>query len=99
MHDCAEPLKLKFSEHLSRMLKYDYAYLSHLFATHAGMTLEHYLITERIRKVKELVEQGQTLTEIAYQMCYCSVQHLPTQFKKVTGITPSEFRKRMGAQQ
>jgi YesN/AraC family two-component response regulator len=93
-----EPLTIKFSEFLSRKLHYEYAYLSHLFVANQGITLEHYLISRKIEKVKELLTQeGLTLTEIAYRMYYCSVQHLSGQFKKVTGLTPSQFKKRVAA--
>jgi YesN/AraC family two-component response regulator len=92
-----EPLTLKFSEFLARKLNYEYAYLSHLFVANQGITLEHYLISRKIDKVKELLmQEGLTLTEIAYRMYYCSVQHLSSQFKKVTGLTPSQFKRKIG---
>jgi AraC-like DNA-binding protein len=91
-----EPIPIKFSEYLSRQLNYEYTYLSHLFVSTQGITLEHYLIAAKIDKVKELLSQdGLTLTEIAYRMYYCSVQHLSAQFKKVTGFTPSQFKKKL----
>ncbi|WP_165871374.1 helix-turn-helix domain-containing protein [Flaviaesturariibacter flavus] len=91
----AEPLTLKFSEFLSGRLHYDYNYLSHLFAASEGVTLEHYMIDRKIERVKFLLSQERlTLTEIAYLMNYSSVQHLSAQFKKVTGITPSLFKKK-----
>ncbi|TCZ65180.1 helix-turn-helix domain-containing protein [Flaviaesturariibacter aridisoli] len=96
----AEPPVLKFSEFLSSKLHYDYSYLSHLFATREGTTLEHFTIAAKIDMVKELMLlEGLTLTDIADRMFYSSVQHLSAQFKKVTGLTPTAFRKKMEAMQ
>jgi AraC-like DNA-binding protein len=94
VHYTEEPLRINFSDFLAAKLNYDYTYLSNLFATAHGMTLEHYIIAHKIEKVKELlVYEGLSLTDIAFQMHYSSVQHLSTQFKKVTGFTPSHFKK------
>jgi len=82
------------SGYLSKNLSYDYAYLSNYFSSmHAG-TIEQYMISLKIEKVKEmLVMQDLTLTEIAYRLNYSSVAHLSTQFKKVTGLPASHFKK------
>ena len=94
IHYSEEPLRVNFSNFLAAKLDYDYTYLSNLFAAAHGMTLEHYIISHKIEKVKELlVYEGMTLTDIAFQMHYSSVQHLSNQFKKVTGFTPSHFKK------
>ena len=94
VHYLDEPLRTNFSDHLSKKLNHDYTYLSNLFSEVQGTTIEHFLIAHKIEKVKELlVYNEQTLTEIAYQMNYSSVAHLSNQFKKVTGLTPSHFKK------
>jgi AraC-like DNA-binding protein len=86
--------KLNFSGYLSEKLGYDYSYLSSLFSAVEGLTIEKYIILQRIEKVKELLIYDElTLKEIAYKLGYSSVQHLSNQFKKVTGLTPSFFKK------
>ncbi|MEP7142750.1 MAG: AraC family transcriptional regulator [Ferruginibacter sp.] len=94
VHYLEEPLKTNFSDHLSRKLNHDYTYLSNLFSDVQGTTIEHFLIAHKIEKVKELLVYNElNLTEIAYKMNYSSVAHLSNQFKKVTGLTPSHFKK------
>lgn len=74
-------------------LNKDYAYLSRLFSEFEGITIEKYIIQQKIEKVKELMEYGElNLNEIAYQMGYSSSAHLSTQFKLVTGFTPSKYK-------
>jgi len=83
-----------FSEVLSAALHKDYSYLSKLFSEAEDMTIEKFIIYQKIEKVKELLVYGEkTLNEIAFQLGYSSVAHLSTQFKKTTGFNPSEFRK------
>ena len=85
--------KLKLSAFITQHLHYDYSYLSDLFSSVEGITLEQFLIVQRIEKVKELlVYEELSLTEIAYQTGFSSVHHLSAQFKKVTGLTPSHFK-------
>ena len=94
VHYNEEPLKIKFSEYLSKKLNHDYTYLSNLFSDVQGTTIEHFLIAHKIEKVKELLVYNElNLTEIAFKMNYSSVAHLSNQFKKVTGLTPSHFKK------
>jgi AraC-like DNA-binding protein len=94
IHYREEPLKINFSEHLSRTLNYEYTYMANLFSEVEGTTIEHYLIVQRIERVKELIlYQKLSLLAISYQLNYSSVAHLCTQFKNVTGLTPSVFRK------
>lgn len=82
-----------FSQVLSSALNRDYSQLSKLFSATEGMTIEHYIILQKIEKVKELLAYNQlTLSEISYQLGYSSVAHLSAQFKKTTGLTPSRFR-------
>jgi len=85
--------KVKLSEYLINKLFHDYTYLSNLFSSVEGVTIEQFLIHQKIEKVKELLVYDElTLTEIAYRLGYSSVAHLSRQFKKVTGQTPSQFK-------
>ncbi|MBL4602546.1 MAG: helix-turn-helix transcriptional regulator [Emcibacteraceae bacterium] len=85
--------QVKLSDYLSKNLPYEYNYLSQLFSSVEGITIEYYYIKQRIEKAKELLVYNQiSLTEIAYQLSYSSVAHLSGQFKKITGLTPSHFR-------
>lgn len=79
--------------HIAERLNKDYAYLSRLFSEHEGITIEKYVIQQKIEKVKELLEYGElNLNEISYKMGYSSSAHLSAQFKSVTGITPSKYK-------
>ncbi len=90
--------KMKLSEYLSSQVNHEYTYLSSLFSSIEGRTIENYQIEQRIEKAKELLIYGQlTLSQIAYELEYSSVAHLSTQFKKITGLTPSYF-KSVGAE-
>jgi AraC-like DNA-binding protein len=94
-HSSEVALNIKFSEHLSRSLHYDYTYLSNVFSELEGTTIEKYYITQRIERVKELiVYEGMNVSEISHHLNFSSVSHLCLQFKKVTGQTPSIFKKR-----
>ena len=94
VHHNDDPPKEKYSELLSRHLHYDYSYLSHLFSQVEGITIELYIISQKIEKVKEmLVYDELSLSQIAFQMGYSSTAHLSSQFKKQTGVTPSQFRQ------
>jgi AraC family transcriptional regulator len=85
---------LKLSSFITKNIPYDYSYLSDLFSSIEGKTIEQYFILQRIEKVKELLVYDQlSLTEISYQTGFSSVHHLSSQFKKVTGLTPSHFKK------
>lgn len=84
----------KLSAILEERLQLDYHYLSNLFSSTEGITIEKYTIRQRIERVKELLTYNElSLSEIADQMDYSSVQHLSQQFKKETGLTPSKFRE------
>jgi AraC-like DNA-binding protein len=94
VHYSEEPLTINFSEFLSHKLNHDYTYLANLFSEVQGTTIEKFLITHKIERVKELLVYDElNLTEIAYRMHYSSVSHLSTQFKKVTGLTPTHFKE------
>lgn len=89
-----ESENLKLSSFIVRKIPYDYSYLSDLFSTIEGKTIEQYFILSRIEKVKELLVYDQlSLTEISYQAGFSSVHHLSAQFKKITGLTPSHFKR------
>ena len=86
--------KLNWSDIISDSLHYEYNYLSNLFSSVEGITLEQYIIRQKIEKVKELLFYDElTLSEIANKLGYSSVAHLSGQFKKVTGFSPSEMKK------
>lgn len=86
--------KLNWSTILSEELHLEYNYLSSLFSSVEGITLEHYIIHQKIERAKELLFYDElNLTQIADRLGYSSVAHLSAQFKKVTGLTPSELKK------
>lgn len=88
---------INFSDLLQEKLNVDYHYLSALFSSTVGITIEKYIILQKIERVKEYIKYNElTLSQIAYQTGYSSVSHLSSQFKKVTGLTPSEFKKLKG---
>jgi len=90
----AKHLKVNLSDYLSEEIGRDYHYLSSLFSSVEGITIEKYYILQKIERIKELLFYDElTLSEIAYQLGYSSVQHLSGQFKKVIGLSPSQFRK------
>ena len=91
-------IKLNLSTYLSERLLYEYTYLSSLFSESEGRTIEHFFIEQRIIKAKEMILYGQmTLSEIAFELGYNSTAYLSSQFKKITGITPSCFKGSVNA--
>ena len=87
-------LKVNWSTVLSEEVNYEYSHISGLFSSIQGITLEQYIIRQKIEKVKELLFYDElTLGEIADRLGYSSVGHLSSQFKKITGFTPSELKK------
>jgi len=93
VHYSEEPLAINLSAFLAEKLQHDYTYLANLFSEVQGTTIEKFFISHKIERVKELLVYDElTLTEIAYKLHYSSVAHLCTQFKKVTGLTPSHFK-------
>lgn len=86
--------KFAFSDVLANQLNKEYSALSKLFSATEGITIEQYIILQKIEKVKELLVYNEmTLSEIAYKLGYSSVAHLSSQFKKNIGLTPSEFKR------
>lgn len=94
VHYADDKPKTNFSDYLTEKLGYDYTYLANLFSEVTGVTIEYFIIAHKIERVKELLIYDElNLTEISYKLNYSSVAHLSTQFKKVTGLTPSFFKE------
>lgn len=94
VHHSTENIKINFSDYLSQKLNHDYTYLSNLFSEVQGTTIEQFIISHKTERIKELIIYGElNITEIAWKMNYSSVAHLSSQFKKVTGLSPSHFKK------
>jgi AraC family transcriptional regulator len=86
--------KLKYSAYLSKELGLEYHQLSTLFSSVENITIEQYIIRQRVERAKELLKYGEkTLSEIAFDLGYSSVQHLSNQFKRITGMTPTVFKR------
>ncbi len=89
-----EDSKIKLSHYISGKINNEYTYLSSLFSSVEGRTIENYFIEQRIEKAKEMLVYGQmNLSQIALDLEYSSVAHLSTQFKKITGLTPTYFKE------
>ena len=94
IHYSDEVPKVNYSDYISEILGYDYTYLSNLFSEVKGITIQHFIIKHKIERAKELILYDElSLTEISYKLYYSSVSHLSNQFKKVTGQSPSFFKK------
>lgn len=94
IHHQKNNLKVNFSTFLSEQLQQEYTYLSKLFSSVEGITIERFILKQKIEKVKELLFYNQlSLSEIAFQLNYSSTAHLSSQFKKETGLTPTQFKK------
>jgi AraC-like DNA-binding protein len=89
-----ERINVNFSDHLSSRLQYDYTYLANVFSKEEGVTIERYIITRKIQHAMALIQTCELkLTEIAKMLRYSSVGHFSNQFKQISGLTPSAFRK------
>ncbi|OYX85113.1 MAG: AraC family transcriptional regulator [Flavobacteriales bacterium 32-34-25] len=94
VHHSEEIIKVNFSDYLSEKMNHDYTYLSNLFSEVQGTTIEQFIISHKTERIKELIIYGEhNITEIAWKMGYSSVAHLSSQFKKVTGLSPSHFKQ------
>jgi AraC-like DNA-binding protein len=94
IHYSDEVPSINFSDYISKKLQVNYTYLSKFFSKVTSITIEHFIIAHKIEKVKQLLLYNElTLSEIAWKLHYSSTAHLSAQFKKVTGTTPSDFKK------
>ncbi|MEP7374963.1 MAG: helix-turn-helix domain-containing protein [Chitinophagaceae bacterium] len=94
VHYSGELPKTNYSDYISEKLSYDYTYLSNIFSEVKGITIQQFIIIHKIEKIKELIIYDElSITQIAGKMNYSSVAHLSAQFKKITGLTPSHFKK------
>jgi AraC-like DNA-binding protein len=94
IHYSDELPKMNYSDYLSEKLSYDYTYLSNIFSEVKGITIQHFIIIHKIEKVKELLLYDElNLSEISYKLHYSSAAHLSNQFKKITGLSPSFYKK------
>lgn len=93
---CDDQEKPVASEYISKIFNRDYTYLSNLFSETRGVTIQQYIIEQRIERVKGMIDfEGLNLSDIAFKLKYSSVAHLSNQFKKVTGITPTVFKEHL----
>jgi AraC-like DNA-binding protein len=94
VHNTTDAIQTNFSVYLSKKLDHDYTYMANLFSEVQGTTIGQFIISHKIERIKELIMYGDlNITEIAWEMNYSSVAHLSNQFKKMTGLTPSHFKK------
>jgi AraC-like DNA-binding protein len=94
IHYSEKEPETNYSDYISKELRYDYTYLSNIFSEVNGITIQQFIINNKIERVKELLLYDElNLTEIAFKLHYSSVAHLSNQFKKITGLTPSFFKK------
>lgn len=94
IHYSDELPKVNYSDYISEKLGYDYTYLANTFSEVKGITIQQFIIIHKIERIKELLLYDElNLTEISYLLHYSSVSHLSNQFKKITGLTPSYYKK------
>ena len=94
IHHSSEELDFKWADYIGKNIHLDYKYLSSLFSSVESITFEQYIINQKIERIKELIIYDElTLSEIAFKLHYSSVAYLSNQFKKVTGMTPTQFKK------
>lgn len=94
VHNSDEEIKINFSDYLSDKLNFDYTYMSNVFSEVQGITIQQFIINHKIERIKELILYNEmNLTEISYKLNYSSVSHLSSQFKKVTGLSPSIYKQ------
>lgn len=93
IHYADEEPKVNYSNYISEKLDHDYTYLANVFSEVKGITIQQYIIINKIEKAKELILYDElTISEIAFRLHYSSTAHLSNQFKKVTGLTPAFYK-------
>jgi len=93
-HNNGNNIVSNFSEYLSKNIGYDYAYISNIFSKEEDTTIEKFMIIQKIERVKELIKYNElNFSEIAFRLNYSSASHLSKQFKKITGLTLSEYKR------
>jgi len=93
VHFTEDQIKVNLSDFLSEKLNYNYTYLANLFSEEKGNTIENFYLTHKIERVKEMIiYEDLNLTEISYRLHFSSVSHLSNQFKKFTGMTPTQYK-------
>jgi len=94
IHHLQDLPKIKTSNYISTKLNHNYTYLANAFSQETGSTIEHFIIAHKTERIKELIMDDElNITEIAYLLNYSSVAHLSAQFKKITGYTPTAFKR------
>ncbi len=94
VHYTDELPKVNYSDYISKTVGYNYTYLANIFSEVKGITIQQFIIIHKIERVKELLIYDElNLTEISYRLHYSSVAHLSNQFKKITGLTPTFYKK------
>ena len=97
IHYSDEPPKTKYSVYIAENVNRDYHYLSSLFSSVTGITIERFIIVQKIERIKELLYYDEmNLNEITYLLGYSSIQHLSNQFKKEIGLSPTQYKKLKG---
>jgi len=100
VHGVDELEQIKLSDYIATEIEQDYYTLSHLFSSAEGITVEKYFIHLKVERIKELLAYRElSLTEISFQLGYSSLAHLSAQFKQVTGVTPSVYKKNKNNEQ
>jgi AraC-like DNA-binding protein len=93
IHYSEEELKINYSDYISEKLGYDYTYLANVFSEVKGITIQQFIILNKIERAKELILYDElSLSEISFRLNYSSAAHLSNQFKKITGLTPTYFK-------
>ncbi len=94
VHHTEEMIKVNFSDYLTGKLDHDYTYMANLFSEVQGTTIEQFIISHKVERIKELIIYNElNITEIAWKLNYSSVAHLSNQFKKATGLSPTHFKQ------
>jgi AraC-like DNA-binding protein len=92
IHYSEDQIKTTFSVYLSEKTNLNYTYLSNVFSAENGITIQQFIIIHKIERIKELLKYGEmNLSEISYKMHYSSIGHLSNQFKKITGLSPTQY--------